>query len=679
MIPGGADDRLLAGLKKYFGYDDFLDNQRQVIGRIISGNDLCVVMPTGAGKSLCYQLPALLADGFTLVVSPLIALMLDQVQSLRRRGIPAAFINSTVSFAEQLAAADAAACGEIKLLYVAPERLQTGFFQDFLRRNPPEMLVVDEAHCISEWGHDFRPSYRRIGEAALAAGIKRVCAFTATATPLVCRDIRTQLQRENMELLVAGFRRPNLSFKVQMCDGGKAAKLAALKKLLAGEKVPTIIYAATRQAVDELTSALPGVTGYHAGMSLEARNLAQEYFMHDPAPVLAATNAFGMGIDRSDVRKVIHYQLPGSLEAYYQEAGRAGRDGESAECTLLFSFSDRYIQKFLIEMNNPPPEVIRGVYTAVRNKILAMETPAPLEISASALADDVPGVKSDGQISAALGILEKSGAIRRMARRSGHGTLRFTGDPDRLRILHQEERTQRSRFIHRVISKWGRAAGRETECTIEELAEIAGLSPDQVKRVIGALSGEVLEWHGGFTGRAIELTDPALITPELDDAELSRHLDYETARLDEVVHYARSANCRQVGLIGYFGEVCDNWECGCCDICAGTSSAAGISGVSESDIRTALRAADIFSGRIGIGKLGQILAGSRSASIIAGNWHRNPCFGTLRKLRAAKIERLLRALTDSGELARIDRNGYPCIVLSEKGRARLHNSGSMTE
>jgi len=200
------------------------------------------------------------------------------------------------------------------------------------------------------------------------------------------------------------------------------------------------------------------------------------------------------------------------------------------------------------------------------------------------------------------------------------------------------------------------------------------LSPDQVKRVIGALAGEVLEWHAGFTGRAIELTDPDLAVPELDDEELSRHLDYEIARLDEVVNYARSANCRQVELIGYFGEICDNWSCGCCDICSGTSVNAGIAGISETDIRTALRAADIFSGRIGVGKLGQILAGSRSASIIAGNWHRNPCFGTLRKLRSAKIELLLRALTDSGELARIDRNGYPCIILSEKGRHRLNGS-----
>lgn len=667
-----GNDPLAAGLKHYFGYDDFLDHQRQVIGKIMSGKDLCVVMPTGAGKSLCYQLPALLAEGFTLVVSPLIALMFDQVQSLRRRGIPAAFINSTLSFGEQLAAANAAAAGEIKLLYVAPERLQTDFFRDFLRKNPPEMLVVDEAHCISEWGHDFRPSYRKIGSSAAECGIRRICAFTATATPLVCRDIRTQLQRENMELLVAGFRRPNLSFRVQNCSGGRDAKLSALKKLLAGPEVPVIIYAATRQAVDEL-SAIPGVTGYHAGMSIDKRNAAQEYFMNDPAPVLAATNAFGMGIDRPDVRKVIHYQLPGSLEAYYQEAGRAGRDGESAECTLLFSYSDRYIQKFLIEMNNPPPELIRNVYRVVRRKILAMDTPGILEMPASALAAEVPGAKSDGQVSAALGILEKLGCIRRLAKRSGYGTLRFLNDPDRLRILHQEEKTQRSRFIHRVIGKAGRSVVNETGYTLDELSQITELSVEQVKRVLSALSGDVLEWRSGFSGRAIELTDLHLEIPELDDAELSRQLDYEISRLDEVVHYAVSGKCRQKELTGYFGENSEQWQCGCCDNCAGIKNDPVLSGTAERDIRIALRAADIFNGRIGVGKLGQILSGSRSASIIAGNWHRNQCFGVLKHLKSTKVEQLLRSLLDQGLLERVERNGYPCVIISSAGRRRLND------
>ena len=663
-------DELTGALQKFFGFEEFLDHQKTIVERILKGDDLCVVMPTGAGKSLCYQLPALMRPGYSLVVSPLIALMYDQVTALRKRGIPVAFINSSISFNEQQQAMDAALRGEIKLLYVAPERLQTEFFYRFIRSNPPEMLVVDEAHCISEWGHDFRPSYRKIGAAAADTGIRQVCAFTATATPVVCGDIRRQLGREKMGLLVAGFRRPNLSFKVIKCEGSKDGKIARLSKLLEEEKKPTLIYAATRQAVDELAE-LPGVTGYHAGMSMEERNAAQEYFMNDPAPVLAATNAFGMGIDRPDVRRVIHYQMSGSLEAYYQEAGRAGRDGESAECILLFSYSDRYIQQFLIEMNNPPPSVIRAVYRELYFRTKELEEPGEVEVTAAELKENISGAKSDGQISAALGILEKLGFIRRSARRSGMGFLRFTGDPDRLKILHQDEKTQRSRFIHRVIGHYGRSVVREFECSVETLAGIAGLNSEQVKRVIGALNGDCLEWRSGFAGRAVELTDPELAMPELDDKELGSHLDYELSRLDSMVNYAKSFRCRQVELIGYFGEDGERWHCGCCDNCSGTGGINGSCGASDEDIRIALRGADLLNGRVGIGKLGQILAGSRSASIISGNWHRNGCFGTLRHLKAAAVESLLRELIDAGYLERVDRNGYSCIRISAAGRRKL--------
>lgn len=659
-------------LQKFFGFEDFLDHQQQVTEAVFSGKDLCVVMPTGAGKSLCYQLPALMRPGYSLVVSPLIALMYDQVANLRKRGIPAAFINSSLSFNEQLEAVQAAERGEVKLLYVAPERLQTDFFRRFIRNNPPEMLIVDEAHCISEWGHDFRPSYRRIGEAVSSTGIRQVCAFTATATPMVCRDIRSQLGRENMDLLVAGFRRPNLSFQVVECEGGKDARISKLKKILKEEKVPTLIYAATRQAVDEL-SAIPGVTGYHAGMTTEERNAAQDYFMNDPAPVLAATNAFGMGIDRPDVRRVIHYQLSGSLEAYYQEAGRAGRDGENAKCILLFNYGDLYIHKFLIEMNNPPPEVIRAVYRELYFRTAELPEPGELQVTAQQLKDEIHGAKSDGQISAALGILEKSGFIRRSAKRSGMGFLRFTDDPDRLKILHQEEKTQRSRFIHRVISFYGRSVMREFECSVDKLAEIAGLNPEQVKRVINALNGDCLQWRAGFSGRAVELTDPELTIPQLDDNELRTHLDYELARLDDMVNYAKSRRCRQVELIEYFGEKSDNWQCGCCDFCSGKKELEAISGVQEREIRIALRGAGLLNGRVGIGKLGQILAGSRSASIIAGNWHRNACFGSLRHLKSATVEKLLRQLLETGYLERIDRDVYPCIRLSDAGFAKLYS------
>jgi ATP-dependent DNA helicase RecQ len=326
-------------------------------------------------------------------------------------------------------------------------------------------------------------------------------------------------------------------------------------------------------------------------------------------------------------------------------------------------------------MNNPPPEVIRAVYRELYFRTQEMAEPGEIEVTAAQLKDEISGAKSDGQISAALGILEKLGLIRRSAKRSGFGFLRFTGDPDRLKVLHQEEKTQRSRFIHRVIGHYGRSVSREFECSVEELAGIAGLNSEQVKRVLNALNGDCLEWHTGFAGRAVELTDPALRMPELDDRELSAHLDYELSRLDDMINYAQSRRCRQVELIEYFGENSEAWQCGCCDRCTGgkRNLSEAAAGASEADIRIALRGADSLNGRVGIGKLGQILAGSRSASIMAGNWHRNTCFGALRHLKPAAVEKLLRILCDTGYLEKIDRNGYPCIKISATGREKLYN------
>ncbi|MBR2374256.1 MAG: RecQ family ATP-dependent DNA helicase, partial [Lentisphaeria bacterium] len=644
----------LDALKQYFGYDRFLDYQQDIIERIAAGEELCVIMPTGAGKSLCYQLPVLMTPGYGIVASPLIALMKDQVDALNARNIPAGCINSMVPFAEQREILDRTAAGEIKLLYVAPERFGVEFFKDFLRRCPPKILIVDEAHCISQWGHDFRPAYLRLGQAATQFDIKQICAFTATATPTVRRDIRKQLHREEMQMFVAGFRRPNLSFRVEKVSTD-SEKLKKVRELLK-DKVTTIIYAATRQAVDNIVSEIPGVIGYHAGMSDNERNEAQSRFMLDPHPVLAATNAFGMGIDRADVRKVIHYQLPGSIEAYYQEAGRAGRDGEKSECIMLFSYSDRYIQQFLIDMNNPPVECIAGVYSALRAEVKHSQVNR-VELSMKQLAE-LAGIKSDGQVSAALSVLEKLSLITRDFQQHGRLEMRFTKDLRELEIIHQLESTQRSRFISRIIKCYGSRLNSFAPYSVEELAAIAGLNQEQTKRVIRALEGECLEYRTSFSGRAVILTDPELRTPELDREEIEAKRSAETARLDEVIAYAGSRRCRQAALIDYFGEDVSAWRCGCCDICSGDESSWRDPTAEEiRAIRIILLCAANFNGRLGAGKLSKVLTGS---SEIDSPWLKNSGdFGKLANWKQTAVSAIIHSLERSGALERIDREGFP--------------------
>jgi ATP-dependent DNA helicase RecQ len=561
-------DAARGALRARFGFQDFRPGQERAVESVLAGRDTLVVLPTGGGKSVCYQVPALLLPGLTVVVSPLISLMKDQVDALTARGIPATFVNSTLTQGEVAERMARVTRGEVKLLYVAPERFDVGTAAERLRDVGVSLLAVDEAHCISEWGHDFRPSYLRVAQVREKLGWPPAVALTATATPHVRQDIVRQLRLENAETIITGFDRTNLRYHV-VPTRSDAEKDEALIDVLRRHEGVAIVYASTRRNVEKVTATLEraGITAaaYHAGLDDAHRHDVQEAFMQESVRAIVATNAFGMGIDKPNVRVVVHHAMPGTIEAYYQEAGRAGRDGKQSDVYLLHSFPDRF--EFFIKGAYPERVTVERVYERV---LRTADKSGAVHLEPGEIAGSLPGKVSDREVESALRLLVQAGAIKSEPEAGGRVFVRLLATADRIKRelgLDDAIKLGLLRALWRVA---GDALYDGTSVDLDGLPPGFGGAVGAMPVLDALESTQFLEWHRLGGGDRVANAKRPLSAYPLDWAALDRRRKAELAKLEAVQQYAYASGCRRGFVLRYFGDPAAGRDCGGCDNCLGT-------------------------------------------------------------------------------------------------------------
>jgi ATP-dependent DNA helicase RecQ len=660
-------DRLL---HETFGHVSLRPGQGEALDSILSGSNALVVMPTGSGKSLLYQLPAMTGTGLTLVVSPLIALMKDQVDELQRKGIPAASLNSSLSRDEQMDLISRCEAGDFRLLYVAPERFRDGAFVQMVRRVHATRMVVDEAHCISQWGHDFRPDYLRLKQAREALGSPQLVALTATATLAVQEDIIASLGLEEGEVdrHVHGFSRPNLRLSVRTASR-REDKDAVVRELVRSTSGPGIIYTGTRKDAEDVASLLraiePTTVAYHAGMDPESRSAAQEAFLSGRARVVVATNAFGMGIDKHDVRFVIHYNYPGSVEAYYQEVGRAGRDGEDAWCTLLYAPADRSLREFFIDIGNPGRDQVESVYDA-----LWAIPDNPVLLTYAEIAARCGGGVKDGHVAKAVSLLARADFI---AAYSAEPRVAITLREPGAIVLSRLRGSVQRRVLEGLASFVDVEVPGRYEAGLARLCAAAGLDDDQVRRALAAMHAEgVIEYEPPFRGRGIMKTVTERVPfhdVPIDWRRIALLRRSEEQKLEQMESFIHTRGCRFEFILRYFGETAEH-VCGKCDRCAERETGAGDSVIeSRPDIAMPVLVC-MQSTRMTLGKnkIAEVVTGSRNARLLELRLDKNPAYGLVGAGKE-QVGRVIDSLVGDGYLSVIHKDRMPMLALTARGRA----------
>jgi len=653
-------------LKDKFGFSRFRSLQGEVIDEVLKGRDCLVVMPTGMGKSLCYQLPSLILEGIVLVVSPLIALMKDQVDSLREKGIPSTFINSSIDSREQMERIELMAGNEFSLVYVAPERFRSRSFMQSLEKIGVSLLAVDEAHCISQWGHDFRPDYIRLSSVREFLKNPPTIALTATATQKTRDDIKEQLHLSNPKCFLGGFDRENLFFSV-LETPTDTDKRQDIKNLVKEHGVPAIIYCGTRNQTDDVAQFLMEnsslrVANYHAGLDDDTRKGIQDSFMGGRLDVIIATNAFGMGVDKEDVRAIIHYNITRSMEAYYQEVGRAGRDGLPSQCILLFNPADRYLQEYFIEGDNPSREIIEEVYRILKEKVGEFKYVSYNEFIGTTFMKI-----SQMAYYSSLKILERFGCIERSSRPENMATILLKMEPEEALKKVTDKARNRKEVLRILLEDYGIELREKMEVSLDGLCLRSRLEIGQVKRALKYIKElQILDYIPPSRGRGIRVVEMGKEDTGVDYSILLKKKNQDKKKLDNMMRYAKNSSCRRDFILSHFGETPLQKNCQGCDNCVSMRNHRALGPIADDEIvviQKILSCVARMREGYSMEMIIKVLRGSRAQEVKSFGFDRLSTYGIVKEFDKATLKRIINELVVVGCIEKKETSmivrGYP--------------------